>query len=216
MAAQTSESAVRSELSRMLKNASISQPRYGFYSLAAGTAKIRNISDVQGIDDFNSYRYPVLEGGGVSAGEGAVQYDAETYISAPRDIVSGWTGGRVPSSEEAYWTKVRGTSMEPWLPDGTPIFVSRCDEVLDGGRYVIYMDDSDAEVVKRIERLGAGAIRLISDNPSHSTRVLRHVEDDIYSDDELDLRFAIRIRGVVLYPTDTANAILQMISRHRG
>src|SRR5690625_6771485 len=72
--------------------------------------------------------------------------------------------------------------MEPWLPDGSPIFVERTSEVGSGGRYVLWLDDVDAEIVKRIERFGGGYLRIISDNPAHASQTLRHIADDMFED----------------------------------
>lgn len=155
--------------------------------------------------------YPVMEVG-VGAGPASGQHPSGEYLMAPQSIVRGWTGGKLPSEKSAYWTTVRGTSMEPWLPDGSPIFVAECNEVIQGGRYVIYVDDSEAEVVKRLERIGGGILRVISDNPGHATQTLRWVEDDIYEDLDYGVKIRLRVRGVVLYPKDTGFAITKMIA----
>lgn len=158
--------------------------------------------------------YPVYDVG-VGAGPGMVREPTEEFLMAPRSIVTGWTGGSLPKRNEAYWTKVRGTSMEPWLPDGSPILVVRCNSVVQGGRYILYLDDDDVEVVKRVEKLGGGVIRIISDNLAHSSQTFRHQEDDVYRDEENGLTARIRVQGVVVYPKDTGYAITKMVTSHR-
>ncbi|MEM1268411.1 MAG: S24 family peptidase [Bacteroidota bacterium] len=151
--------------------------------------------------------------GGVGAGPGQEQEDTGEYIITPVDVLKAWTSGRTLDSDEAYWTRVRGTSMEPWLPDGTPILVEVVHGITAAGRYVLYFDDDDGEEVKRIEKLGGGAIKVVSDNPAHVTRTLRPLGEDMYSDDDNDLRLRVNVRGRVVFPPDTPQAILSTITQ---
>lgn len=124
-----------------------------------------------------------------------------------------WTQGRDVPFDKGYWTRLRGNSMEPWLPDGTPIFVELTSEIIDGGRYVIYIDDEDGEIVKRIERLSGSVLRIISDNPAHPSRTLHGIRgegsEDMYNDRDNDIRLRLRVKGRVLFPPDTSHAILR-------
>ena len=206
----STESTIRGVLSRKVKDGELSQPKRGYYSLPTSTPT-KHTKSPRGYMRDSRVSYQVFDVG-VGAGPASVQQQTGEILVAPKSIIRGWTGGSVPENNEAYWTKVRGTSMEPWLPDGSPILVVKCNEVIQGGRYVIYLDDSDAEVVKRVEKLGGNVLRIISDNPSHSTQTFRHLEDDMYRDEENRITARIRVGGVVVYPKDTGYAITRMIT----
>lgn len=62
--------------------------------------------------------------------------------------------------------EVEGDSMEPALRDGDEILVDRTPRPLRTGIHVVRVDD--VLLVKRIERLGAERLRLISDNPAYA------------------------------------------------
>ncbi len=62
--------------------------------------------------------------------------------------------------------EVEGDSMEPALRDGDEILVDRTPRALRAGIHVVRVDD--VLLVKRIERLGAEQLRLISDNPAYA------------------------------------------------
>lgn len=171
------------------------------------TAKTRS----PGQTDISVMSFPYLEGGPGAGGAG-VQWDEGERITVPTSVAAAWANGRRVDGSRAYWTRVQGSSMEPWLPDQSPIFVERSSEVVDGGRYVLWLDDVDAEIVKRIERLGGGYLRIISDNPNHATQLLRHVQDDVYEDEATQAKVRVRIRGRVLCPPDTPHAILKTVT----
>ncbi len=72
--------------------------------------------------------------------------------------------------------EVEGDSMEPALRDGDEILVDRTPRPLRAGIHVARVDD--VLLVKRLERVGAGRLRLISDNPAYAAveRDLNEVE----------------------------------------
>jgi phage repressor protein C with HTH and peptisase S24 domain len=132
-------------------------------------------------------------------------------ISVNRAQIASHVGRPIPGPERAYWTSVEGTSMEPWLPNGTMILVEECGEITSGDRYVIWLGDTDANIVKRIERLSDDKLKVASDNPRHETRVYARREANIYEDEEGDTTH-IRVQGRVIYPPDTANSILSTVT----
>jgi phage repressor protein C with HTH and peptisase S24 domain len=237
----SSYSSVRQMLRRMLDEGFLKQPERGLYALSDEIAamnlglsfwrksaesakeKLEQLEDVVWEERLNQLVSNVARGshvshrfadGYVGAGDAGEQHHSDEEVRTPAAMMLAWTQGRTIPRDQGYWTRVRGTSMEPWLPDGTPIFVELTDDIIDGGRYVIYMDDEDGEIVKRIERLSGSALRIISDNPSHPTRTLHGVEDaseDMYEDREHDVRLRIRVKGRVLFPPDTSHAILRTI-----
>lgn len=157
--------------------------------------------------------YPFLAGSVAGGASGGAQYDEGDLIYLPHELVASWNAGAVPGPNEAYWTRIRGTSMEPWLHEGMPIFVVRTTEVVDGARYVVYLDDVDREIVKRIERRGGGILHLISDHPAHAPIRLRYLEEvdegDMYEDLDTAAKVKVRVRGRVIFPSDTAHAIFR-------
>ena len=158
----------------------------------------------------------------VNAGEGVSEFPVVEYSSSaspsteeppirlPDSFLMRWIG-RIP--EKAYWTFVHGENMEPWLPDGSPVLVEVCSEVAGGGRYILFLDDQRNQMVKRIERLGGDVFLLISDNPAHSTREVKHVEGDTYQDVASDHQMHIHVQGRIVYPPDTPQAILRTFAQ---
>jgi hypothetical protein len=114
--------------------------------------------------------------------------------------------GRVPPPSKAYWTRVNGESMEPYLQDGSPILVKRVEDGVEAaGRYALLMDDVGG-VVKRCERVGSETLRVASDNPSFPTRIYTHQGNEHYEDKEGNI-LKIRVEGRVVYPRDTPHAM---------
>src|SRR5690625_1082208 len=203
----TSPTTISHELRDLLTTGEIVRVGHGKYEVA------RHADLEPGGHEARVMTYPYLEGGPGAGGAG-VQWDGGRRITVPTDVAASWAGGRRVEAESAYWTRVQGSSMEPWLPDGSPIFVERTSEVGSGGRYVLWLDDVDAEIVKRIERFGGGYLRIISDNPAHASQTLRHIADDMFEDQATGATVRVRIRGRVLYPADTPFAILQTVTVH--
>lgn len=201
----TSPTTVSHELRDLLRDGEVARVGHGKYEVArhVGLAPVSNEADAM--------TFPYLEGGPGAGGAG-VQWDGGRRITVPVDVAASWAGGRRVEAESAYWTRVQGSSMEPWLPDGSPIFVERTSEVGSGGRYVLWLDDVDAEIVKRIERFGGGYLRIISDNPAHASQTLQHIEDDVFKDTDTGAMVRLRIVGRVLYPADTPHAILRTVT----
>lgn len=191
----------------MLEKGEVKKDDAGYYML-------RSISDPPPDPDEEYVEHPFLEHGPGADWGGGVQWHDGSMIRVPRKLVALWTGGFVPESHQAYWSKVQGTSMEPWLPDQSPIFVIICREVQDNGRYVMYLDDVDAEVIKRVERIGGGVLLLLSDNPAHPSRPLYQLEGDMWEDRQYGIRLRLRIQGRVVFPADTPQAILSTFAKY--
>lgn len=105
----------------------------------------------------------------VSAGPGAIPLTEEpaAHIGVNRQIL-GKLGLR--ASDCAVFT-VSGDSAEPTMSDGDYVMVDlSAKELRNGGMYVIGIDDD--VVVKRVERLVDGSVRLRSDNPNYSPQVV--------------------------------------------
>jgi len=101
--------------------------------------------------------------------------------------------------------------MLPYLHPGEPIWIEEIDRFEDGGRYAVWIDDADEDVIKRVERIGGRLIRLSSDNNAYEVRLLEHVEDDVYRDAKYNFSVQLRIRGRVIYPPDMARAVMGQV-----
>ena len=111
---------------------------------------------------------------GASAGPGALA-GTEVAVGQLR-FAAAWLKrhGLTPAMLSAI--EVEGDSMEPALRDGDEILVDRTPRALRSGIHVVRLDD--VLLVKRIERLGAERLRLLSDNPAYAPvdRALGEVE----------------------------------------
>lgn len=111
---------------------------------------------------------------GASAGPGALG-ESEIAVGQLR-FASSWLKrhGLAPAMLSAI--EVEGDSMEPALRDGDEILVDRTPRPLRAGIHVARVDD--VLLVKRLEPVGAGRLRLISDNPAYAAveRDLNEVE----------------------------------------
>ncbi|MEE8305161.1 MAG: hypothetical protein V3S24_22290 [Candidatus Tectomicrobia bacterium] len=72
---------------------------------------------------------------------------------------------------------------------GHEILVESCSEVL-------WLDDDQGETIRRVERLGGKRLRLICDNPAHSTQEVEHMVDHWYKDVQSGVTMDIYIRGL--------------------
>jgi len=118
--------------------------------------------------------------------------------------------GRVPDPSAAYWTRVNGEAMEPFLQDGALVLAEETENGVEApGRYVLRFNSAGG-IVKRCERLGKNALRVASDNRSFPTQVLIHQGGDRYEDgDGHSVR--LRVQGRIVYPKDTAHAIKEHV-----
>lgn len=89
------------------------------------------------------------------------------------------------SPDKMSLIKVKGDSMEPTLLSGDMILVDHSKNVIDpqGGIYAIVIDDMI--MLKRLQVLGQGRIRVVSDNP-------RYESIEVHAD-------ALAINGKVLW-----------------
>ena len=101
---------------------------------------------------------------GASAGPGAVS-GTELPVGQMRFSVR-WLKTNGLDAAMLSAIEVEGDSMDPTLRDGDEILVDRTPRPLRPGIHVVRVDE--VLLVKRIERLGAERLRLISDNPAYA------------------------------------------------
>ncbi|NNE58052.1 MAG: S24 family peptidase [Hellea sp.] len=112
-------------------------------------------------------------------GGGGIINDENTneYLALPRKYLEQMQ----LSSADLITIEVDGDSMSPTLESGDRIMINQNDKnSASGGIFAIH--DSDALVVKRVERIPASEpplLKLISDNPNHGTYEVPAVETNI-------------------------------------
>jgi len=142
---------------------------------------------------------------GLGAGDETLPVDHGDEMKVSEQLLRAELG-RVPPPSKAYWTRVNGESMEPYLQDGSPILVERVEDGVEAaGRYALLIDEVGG-VVKRCERVGSETLRVASDNPSFPTRIYTHQENEHYEDRDGNV-LKIRVQGRVVYPRDTPHAM---------
>lgn len=119
-------------------------------------------------DGNGSVRIPQYEFRAGMGGGGIIANELETdYLALPRSYVEQMQ----LISADLITIEVEGDSMSPTLESGDRIMINRNDKnPASGGVFAIH--DSDALVVKRVERIPAtepAMLKLISDNPNHGT-----------------------------------------------
>jgi phage repressor protein C with HTH and peptisase S24 domain len=137
---------------------------------AAGVTGETNAPYHRRVDD--QYSYVPLYDVRASAGHGAV-VDQELVVDSLA-FKSDWirmTLGATPS--DLYLIKVEGESMEPTLRPGDVILVDHraAASVPRDGIYVLRMDSS--LLVKRLQRLPGGVVKVTSDNPAYEPFVIQ-------------------------------------------
>lgn len=161
--------------------------------------------------------YPISGGAVGASWEVGLSWDEGEVMSMPRALIVSMVGF-FPDPSETRWVNVKGDSMEPFLSDGTPVLVQRVRRVSESGRYVLWYGE-DVEMVKRIEVLGLGHLRISCDNLAYPSREYIYIGDSIWeevldTDDngtprrKRTVRFEITAR--VIYPKDTSPAIVRM------
>ncbi|MFH2126730.1 MAG: helix-turn-helix transcriptional regulator, partial [Pseudomonadota bacterium] len=102
----------------------------------------------------------------VSAGGGSQNYH-ELPLSHLAFLKSWLVGKKHLQKGELFVVTVRGDSMEPELSEGDIVLVDRSrQEISEDGLFVVRM--SSWLYVKRIQRLPAGQIRVLSNNPKYA------------------------------------------------
>ena len=151
---------------------------------------------------------------GHGAGSGVINDGAGLVVQMPEAVIQRFTGGRIPGRLAISF--VRGDSMLPYLPDGTPIIIEEMGAFAEGGRYAIYYGNTEEEEVKRVERLGEKRIRISSDNRAFPPRLYEHIEGDLFADLSDGHHERIRIRGRIIHPLDMAAAVTGQLAEFAG
>ena len=142
----------------------------------------------------------IRRGGQVGAGKMPVALDvpdADPYPAAEFRRLLGFD----PSG--LVWAVVVGDSNLPLLRPGDRVIYLPTNVIADHGLYVILVDD--VQLVKSVQRLGGGALAVVSENPKYRVETYTPVDDPdghLYRSDLSSLTAAISVVGkVVWYPT---------------
>lgn len=122
--------------------------------------------------------------------------------------------GSVPDKDEAFWARVEGESMEPWLRDGTYAFALRQNTVTVPGRYVIWWGEQESEICCYLAKMSDSTLLLRKYGPEKEY-TLRHKGDLTY---EISSSETIRmeVRGRIIYPPSSARSILETVTDQMG
>lgn len=126
-------------------------------------------ADTSNLDQPGMIRLPVYSEVEASAGPGAIPAAelADGIMALDRRFLR--DQGAAPEHCAVIWA--RGDSMMPTIPDGSALVVDRSQvEVADG--CIMVLNVAGSLLVKRVQRLTSGEIRLISDNRDYEPEVL--------------------------------------------
>jgi len=124
---------------------------------------------VTDVDQTGMIRLPVYSEVHASAGPGTMPTSelADGIMALDRRFLR--DQGAVPEQCAVIWA--RGDSMMPTIPDGSALVVDRSQvDVADG--CIMVLNVAGSLLVKRVQRLTSGEIRLISDNRDYEPEVL--------------------------------------------
>ena len=136
--------------------------------------------------------------------------DGPQLPASPEQIRS--AVGYVPAPEHAFWCRIAGDSMAPWLSNGEIVLAQECQSVEVAGRYVYWLDDHEGHQVKHFEPLGEGDLRITQYGPTPRTEEYEHEEGNCWRDSD-GRAWRFRICGRVIYPADTGRSLLETTTR---
>lgn len=143
--------------------------------------------------------------------------------------------GYVPDPDEAFFCRIEGDLMQPWLSEGEYVLALRTDQVTVPGRYVTWWGESEAQVCVCLSPLGkdagkrveegessveegespgkgkdSGVIQLKTYGPQETLR-LCHLSGRSYETGE-GTRVQMQIRGRVVWPLSTPRDVMETVT----
>lgn len=216
---------VRQVLLELLKTKELERPYRGLYqypemkrsSAVPVNENLQSETSTYSQKETSTIAYPISGGAVGASWEVGVSWNEGEFMSMPRALIVSMVGF-FPDPTETRWVNVKGDSMEPFLSDGTPVLVQRVRRVSESGRYVLWYGE-DVEMVKRIEVLALGHLRISCDNLAYPSREYFYLGESMWEEvletDETGkptkkrtVHFDITAR--VIYPKDTSPAIVRM------
>jgi len=143
--------------------------------------------------------------------------------------------GYVPDPDEAFFCRIEGDLMQPWLNEGEYVLALRTDQVTVPGRYVTWWGESEAQICVHLSPLGkdagkrveegessvdegespmegedSGVIQLKTYGPQETLR-LCHLSGRSYETGE-GTRVQMQIRGRVVWPLSTPRDVMETVT----
>ncbi len=167
--------------------------------------------------------------------------DRSTTLQVDDRLIRSYIG-HVPDRDKAFFCRIEGDSMQPWLSEGEYVFALRTDRVGAPGRHVVWWGEQKAQMCVQLtlvgqcpkseQRSGAGeasgssaegsssgeaqgqVIQLKRYGPEETT-TLRPVSGDIY-ETEQGSRIRMQIRGRVVWPSSTPQDMMETVTDQMG
>ena len=146
--------------------------------------------------------------------------------------------GYVPDPDEAFFFRIEGDSMQPWLSEGEYVLALRTDRVTAPGRYVTWWGESEAQICVHLSPLGksaeedaeedrspaddapaeetpaeeeGGSVVQLKKYGSQETLRLCHLSGSTYETGE-GTRVRMQIRGRVVWPPSTPQDLMETVT----
>lgn len=181
--------------------------------------------------------WPVDHGGsGSSPPDPSPSLEAESseagYLEVDDRLIRSYLG-YVPDPDEAFFFRIEGDSMQPWLSEGEYVLALRTDRVTAPGRYVTWWGESEAQICVHLSPLGKSAeedaeedgspaddapaeekggsvVQLKKYGPQETLR-LCHLSGSTYETGE-GTRVRMQIRGRVVWPPSTPQDLMETVT----
>jgi phage repressor protein C with HTH and peptisase S24 domain len=101
----------------------------------------------------------------LSAGHGGPSADAIEQTDKTTPFRSDWLRSQGWSPRTHYTMRCKGESMEPTIQDGAPVVIDTSAKRIQSGRVYALAFEGET-LLKRLDRLPGGLVRVRSDNPS--------------------------------------------------
>ncbi len=133
----------------------------------APTGYLRPISSWDRPDELPAGEYGFLPhlDAYLSAGHGGPSVEAIERTDKTTPFRSDWMRAEGWSPRTHYTMRCRGDSMEPSIQDGAPVVIDTSAKAIKSGRVYAIVVDGET-LLKRLDKLPGGIVRVRSDNPS--------------------------------------------------
>jgi len=206
-ALETSESRLDNLLSEMVGEDLLFKPSRGLYALP-NESEARVEKDQDESDTNGAVTYPLTRAG---AGPGRTTDDS---FQVDRRLIESEVG-HVPDRDEAFWCRINGSSMEPWIQDGSFCFALRQKRVSEPGRYIVWWGQDQAQVCLYLAQMSQTKLLGRKYGPEKEYH-LDHVEEDMWRVEGYDEPIRMIVKGRVVWPRSTAQGVLETVTDQMG
>lgn len=165
--------------------------------------------------------WPISHGGG-----GSGPADSSDVLRVDDRLIRSYVG-YIPDQDEAFFFRIKGDSMQPWLSEGDFVFALHAEEVTAPSRYVIKWGEHESQICVHLsplqEDIGGGensekiegeGIQLTEYGPRR-TKSLRHISGDLYETRDGD-QVRMQIHGRVVWPSSDPQNMIETITDQIG